>query len=228
MKILVIEDNERLRRSLCEYLREEGFAVDIAGDGEEGLYKATSSAYDVIVLDVMIPVLDGFTVLSKLRAAGNTVPVIHLTARGSLADRLAGLNGGADDYIVKPFEMAELVARVKVAMRRSRGAPNPRIQIGPICLDTAAKVATVNGASVELTAREYALLEMLATKPHQVVSREEIYERLYDENDESTSNLVEAYIYRLRQKFGKSCIETRRGMGYQFAVKAVPEEGGMS
>lgn len=217
MKVLVVEDNKQFRKTICEHLREEGFAVDVAGDGEEGLYKASLSMHDVVVLDVMLPVISGFEVLSRLRAKGNTVPVIFLTARGSLDDRLAGLNGGADDYVVKPFEMAELVARIKASLRRSRGAPRPVLEVGAVRLDTVAKVALLNGVRVELTAREYALLEMLVLNRHKVISREEIYDRLYDENDDSISNLVEAYVYRLRQKFGKSCIETRRGMGYQFA-----------
>jgi len=215
MKILIVEDNDRLRKSLLEYLRDEGFAADAAGDGEEGLYKAMNWDYDAIVLDVMMPKLDGFEVLKKLRTAGRKCPVIMLTARDQIWDKLRGLNGGADDYLTKPFEMDELAARLRSAIRRTADAPNPYLEIGPIKLNTATRTAYVGSDMVVLTAREYALMEILAMHRDEVVTREFLYERLFDERDESVSNMLDVYIYKLRQKFGKDHIQTRRGMGYQ-------------
>jgi two-component system OmpR family response regulator len=218
MKILIVEDNERLRKSLLDYLREEGFAADAAADGEEGLYKATNWEYDALVLDVMLPVMDGFQVLKKLRLAGRKVPVIMLTARGELGDRLRGLDGGADDYLVKPFEMDELVARVRSAIRRTSDAPSPYLEVGPIKLNMANRTIFLAGRMVELTAREYALMEILALRRDEVVSREFLYERLFDERDDTMANMLDVYIYKLRQKFGKEHIQTRRGMGYQLTA----------
>lgn len=215
MKILIVEDNDRLRNTLLEHLREEGFAADAAADGEEGLYKAMNWEYDAVILDVMMPKLDGFDVLQKLRTAGRTFPVIMLTARDQIWDRLHGLNGGADDYLTKPFELDELVARVRTAIRRSANAPNPYVEIGEIKLNTATRTAYVGSQMVILTAREYAMMEILALHKDEVVTREYLYERLFDERDESVSNMLDVYIYKLRQKFGKDHIQTRRGMGYQ-------------
>jgi two-component system OmpR family response regulator len=215
MKILIVEDNDRLRKSLLEYLRDEGFAADAAEDGEEGLYKAMNWEYDAIVLDVMMPKLDGFEVLKRLRTSGKKCPVIMLTARDQIWDKLRGLNGGADDYLAKPFEMDELVARLRSAIRRTAASPNPYLEIGPIKLNTATRTAYVGNVMVVLTAREYALMEILAMHRDEVVTREFLYERLFDERDESVSNMLDVYIYKLRQKFGKDHIQTRRGMGYQ-------------
>ncbi len=223
MKALIIEDNDRLRKSLLDYLRDEGFAADAAADGEEGFYKATNWEYDVIVLDAMIPLADGFEVLRKLRATGRTTPILMLTARGGLADRLRGLNTGADDYLVKPFEMEELVARIRSVIRRSKHAPNPLLQIGPLTLDTATRTACMGGNPMTLNAREYALLEMLVVHRDEVLSRAFLYEKLFDERDDSLSNMLDVYIYKLRQKVGKDFIRTRRGMGYQLVAESVPE-----
>lgn len=218
MKVLLVEDNDQLRKSVLDYLRDVGFAADAAADGEEGLYKALNWEYDAVVLDVMMPKLDGWQVLAKLREAGKRMPVLMLTARDQLQDRLRGLNGGADDYLVKPFEMDELVARIRSAIRRSGGAPNPVLTAGDIVLNTASRTATVGGQPVELTAREYALIEILVMRRDEVVSRDFLYERLFDERDDTLSNMLDVYIYKLRQKFGKDSIETRRGMGYQFVA----------
>lgn len=215
MKILIVEDNDRLRNTLLEHLREEGFAADAAIDGEEGFYKATNWEYDAVVLDVMMPKMDGFEVLRKLRMEGRTFPVIMLTARDQIWDRLHGLNGGADDYLTKPFELDELVARLRTAIRRSANSPNPYVEIGDIKLNTATRTAYVGSEMVILTAREYAMMEILALHKDEVVTREYLYERLFDERDESVSNMLDVYIYKLRQKFGKDRIQTRRGMGYQ-------------
>jgi two-component system, OmpR family, response regulator len=218
MKVLIIEDNDRLRKSLLDYLRDEGFTVDGAADGEEGLYKALNWPYDLVVLDVMLPVLDGFAVLQKLRAAGKVLPVIMLTARDGLDDRLRGLNSGADDYLAKPFEMEELVARVRAAIRRSGGTPSPKIDVGSIVINTATRTVALAGRPVELSAREYAIIEILAMRRDEVVSRDYLYERLFDEQDETMSNLLDVYIYKLRTKFGRERIVTRRGLGYQLVA----------
>lgn len=215
MKLLIVEDNDRLRKSLSDYLVDEGFVVESAADGEDGLYRALNWPYDAVVLDVMMPLMDGFAVLRRIRDAGLAVPVIMLTARDALQDRLHGLNGGADDYLAKPFEMEELVARVRAAIRRSGGAPSPQIQIGPIRINTSARLVELDGRAVELSAREYAIIEILAMRRDEVVSRDYLYERLFDEADETMSNLLDVYIYKLRVKFGRERIVTRRGLGYQ-------------
>jgi len=214
MKILIIEDNDRLRKSLLDYIRDEGFAADAAEDGEEGLYKAVNWEYDLIVLDVMLPKLDGWELLQRLRQAGKNMPVIMLTARDALDDRLKGLNCGADDYMVKPFEMEELVARIRATIRRSGGTGNPVLTLGPIQLNTATRPALLKGQLIMLTAREYSLLEIFMTRANTVVDRDFIYEHLFDERDESVSNMLDVYIYKLRQKLGKDHLQTRRGMGY--------------
>ncbi len=216
MKVLVLEDNDRLRKSLLDYLREEGFAVDGEASGEEGLYRICHYEYDAIILDVMIPAPDGFEVLKQARREGVRTPVLMLTARGDLADRLHGLNAGADDYLSKPFEMEELLARLHAVIRRSVNHPDPVVTLGAITLNTISRTAFLEGAAVELTAREFALLEFLVRKRGSVVSREEMVEHLFDERDDSMSNLLDVYIYRLRQKFGKARIVTRRGLGYQW------------
>lgn len=218
MKILIVEDNDRLRKSLLDYLREEGFVAEAAADGEEGLYKALNWSYDLVILDVMLPVVDGFTLLQRMRAAGHAMPVVMLTARDALEDRLRGLNGGADDYLAKPFQMEELVARVRAALRRTGGSPSPKIRVGPITINTASRTVELSGSPVELSAREYAILEILIMRREEVVSRDYLYERLFDENDETMSNLLDVYIYKLRVKFGRDRIATRRGMGYQLVV----------
>ncbi len=218
MRILIVEDNNRLRKSLLDYLRDEGFATDGAASGEEALYHIAHYEYDAIALDIMIPEPDGFEVLQKIRQAGVRTPVLMLTARSSLSDRLHGLNTGADDYLIKPFDMEELVARLRALIRRAASNPNPVIRVGPVTLDTAACTAFINSQPVELTTREFALLELLIRQRGAVVSREEMTEHLLDERDDSMSNLLDVYIYRLRQKFGKTRIQTRRGMGYQWSA----------
>ncbi len=215
MKLLVCEDNQHLRKSIVDYLKDEGFVVDQAVDGDEGIYKAQNWDYDALILDIMMPGLDGYELLKRLRAVDNPVPVLMLTARTALDDRLRGLDGGADDYIVKPFEMEELVARVRSAIRRSSGIPNPVLSAGPITLNTSSKHAYLSDRQIDLTAREYTLLEILLTKQDEVISRDYLYEKLFDEYDETMSNMLDVYIYKLRQKFGKEHIVTRRGMGYQ-------------
>ncbi len=213
MRLLLIEDDPALQRSLAAALREEGYAVDTASDGEDGLHKALENTYDALVLDVMLPKLDGWQVLSRLRPALRT-PVLMLTARDTVPDRIKGLDHGADDYLTKPFDLDELLARLRALIRRSAGRVHSTVEIGPLAVDTAARVATLDGEPVSLTAREYSLLEYLALHRGQVVSRAELYTHLFDEDDDSISNLLDVHVSNLRKKLGVDLIVTRRGQGY--------------
>ncbi len=213
MRLLVVEDEEDLRRGLEQALREEGYAVDAAGDGKEGLYKAQEWDYDAIVLDVMLPEMDGWEILGRLRKKKKT-PVLMLTARDGVRDRVKGLDLGADDYLVKPFNLPELIARVRALIRRSAGAPNPVIIFDSVKVDTAAKSILVDDQPIPMTAREYALIEYLATRRGKVVSRTELYDHLFAEEDESYSNLLDVHVCNVRKKIGKDFIQTRRGHGY--------------
>ncbi len=217
MRLLLVEDDLALQGSLAAALRDETYAVDTAGDGEEGLHKATATSYDVIVLDVMMPKLDGWTVLDRLRAAGARTPVLMLTARDTAPDRVKGLDLGADDYLVKPFDLDELLARLRALIRRSAGAATPRLELGAVVIDPALRRVTVDAAEIALTAREYSLLEYLAHRRGTVVSRTELYEHLFDEDDDSLSNLLDVHVSNLRKKLGHDLITTRRGHGYSIA-----------
>jgi two-component system OmpR family response regulator len=213
MRVLVVEDEEDLLSVLLTALREQGFTVDSAADGESGLAKAQGTDYDAIVLDLMLPRMDGFAVLQNLRAKKST-PVLVLTARDAVADRVAGLNQGADDYLTKPFELDELAARLRALIRRSAGAPSPLITIDDVEINTAARTVNKRDQSVELSAKEYALLELLALNRGRLVTRTMIYEHIYGEDDDTLSNVVDVYVSNLRRKLGESLIETRRGQGY--------------
>ncbi len=213
MRVLVVEDEPDLLRIVAQALREQGYAVDEAADGEEGLYKAQSWEYDAIVLDLMLPRLDGWQLLTRLRRTRKT-PVLILTARDALPDRVRGLDGGADDYVVKPFELAELFARLRALIRRAAGQATATLEVGDVVIDTGARLVTRGGAAVPLTAREYALVEMLALHRGRLVTRTAIYEHLFDEDDDSLSNLVEVHVSNIRKKLGKDFIATRRGQGY--------------
>jgi two-component system OmpR family response regulator len=213
MKILVIEDEPRLQRNLAKALREEGYAVDTAGDGADGLFKAETYDYDLIVLDVMLPRLDGWELLARLRKKKST-PVLMLTARDVHADRVRGLDTGADDYLVKPFDLAELLARIRALIRRSANRPTNTIEIGEVVLDTRARAVARAGNSIPMTAREFAILEYLALHRGEVISRTELYEHLFDENNDTLSNLVDVHVFSIRRKLGAELIATRRGQGY--------------
>jgi two-component system OmpR family response regulator len=213
MKLLVIEDDPVLQRSLAATLREESYAVDTASDGEEGLHKAREGAYDAILLDVMLPRLDGWGVLAALRPT-QAAPVLMLTARDAVPDRIRGLNLGADDYLTKPFDSDELLARVRALIRRAAGKAAPLLTVGELELDLAARRVRRAGAEVTLTAREYSLLEYLALHRGAVVSRTELYEHLFDEDDSTLSNLLDVHVSNLRRKLGHDVIATRRGHGY--------------
>ncbi len=213
MRILIVEDEPDILRGLAQVLREEGYAVDVAEDGETGLYKAKNTAYDAIVLDVMLPVLDGFTVLKKLRETKAT-PVLMLTARAESIDRVRGLNSGADDYLAKPFDLDELLARLRALIRRALGHSTSSMSIGDVTIDFAARRVRRADAEIDVTAREYALLEYLAQQRGRVVSRTQLYEHLFDECDDTLSNLLDVHVSNLRKKLGHEFITTRRGHGY--------------
>lgn len=213
MRILVIEDEADLLASLAKALREEGYAVDTAADGEDGFFKAESYDYDALVLDVMLPKLDGWEILKGLRKIKKT-PVLMLTARDTSRDRVRGLDTGADDYVVKPFDLDELLARLRALIRRAAGQTRNVIEIGELVIDTAARRVTRAGQSVALTAREYALVEFLALHRGEVVTRTTLYEHLFDEDDSTLSNLLDVHVSNLRKKLGAESIATRRGHGY--------------
>ena len=213
MRLLVIEDEPRLLRSLAKGLREEGYAVDTAEDGDDGLFKAETYNYDVIVLDVMLPKLDGWGVLERLRKSKPT-PVLMLTARDAIRDRVRGLDTGADDYLVKPFDFTELLARVRSLIRRASGNASSDIAIGDLHINTRARAVTKANQPITLTAREYAILEYLALHRGEVVTRTALYEHLFDETDDTLSNLVDVHVFSIRKKLGHDLIVTRRGQGY--------------
>jgi len=213
MRILIVEDEPDLLRSLAQALREEGYAVDTANNGEDGLFNAESYDYDAVVLDVMLPKLDGWEVLKRLRKTKKT-PVLMLTARDQSRDRVRGLDTGADDYVVKPFDLSELFARLRALIRRSANKTTNVIEIGEVTVDLAARKVARAGQPVELTAREYALLEFLALHRGEVVTRTQLYEHLFDESDSTLSNLLDVHVSNLRKKLGAEFITTRRGHGY--------------
>ena len=213
MKILLIEDHPRIRDSVARALRASNYAVDVAADGREGLWKAEDSEYDVIVLDVMLPGMDGWEVLAKFRETNRT-PVLMLTALDSVEDRIRGLDEGADDYLPKPFEMDELEARIRALIRRSAGEAKAEIYLGEYSLDLNRKVLLKGGTPVSLTALEYALIEFLALNRGKVISRTELYDHLFDEEGSSFSNTLDVRVSRIRSKLGKDFIITHRGLGY--------------
>jgi two-component system OmpR family response regulator len=213
MRILVVEDEPRLLKNLAKALREEGYAVDTAEAGDDGLYKAENSDYDAIVLDVMLPRMDGWQLLERLRQQKQT-PVLMLTARDGTRDRVRGLDTGADDYLVKPFDLGELLARLRALIRRAAGRSRSDIIVREVIIDTRARSVTLAGQPVTLTAREYAILEYLALHRGEVVTRTTLYEHLFDETDDTLSNLVDVHVFSIRKKLGAELITTRRGQGY--------------
>jgi len=218
MRILLVEDDALIASSLSKGLREEAYAVDVATDGDAALSEAAINPYDAIVLDVMLPKRDGFAVCRELRQRGLTTPVLMLTARDAVRDRIAGLDTGADDYLTKPFEFGELLARLRALLRRGPALAPAVLRIADLELDTHAQRATRAGREVALTTREYALLEFLARNAGRVVGRAEISDHVWDDNYDPVSNLIESYINRLRKKLDApglpALIHTRRGAGY--------------
>jgi two-component system OmpR family response regulator len=217
VRLLVIEDELDLLQALEKALREEGYAVDTASDGEDGLFKATSWNYDAVVLDLMLPKLDGCELLKRLRCIKQT-PVLVLTARDALPDRVKGLDTGADDYLVKPFERLELLARLRALVRRAAGQGVSVLEIGDVKIDTASHTVTRRGEAINLTPREYALVEFLALRQGKIVTRTMLYDHLFDENEDSLSNLLDVHVSNLRKKLGPDFIVTRRGQGYLIDV----------
>jgi DNA-binding response OmpR family regulator len=222
MRVLLVEDDPRIARFVSQGLREQTYAVDVTADGDDALYKAAVNVYDAVILDVMIPGRDGFEVCRELRASGSNVPVIMLTARDAIQDRITGLDAGADDYLTKPFEVAELLARLRALLRRGHVVRPAAIIIADLVIDTRAHSVTRGGRLVELTAKEYALLEYLAREQGRVLGRAEIAEHVWDENFDPLSNLIDVNINRLRRKiddrFPSPLIHTRRGEGYMLAA----------
>jgi DNA-binding response OmpR family regulator len=218
MRILLVEDSARLQQTVGAALRRSGYAVDIAGDGREGLWQAQSNDYDVIVLDIMLPEIDGLDVLRRLRKEGRETPVLLLTAKDTIEDRVRGLNHGADDYLVKPFALEELLARVQALCRRKYGTKQTRIEIDDVAIDTAGKRVWCGEKPIELTSREYSLLEYLALHRGTVVSRAQIEEHIYDGQVDPMSNVVDSAICIVRRKLSEAnarpLIRTRRGHGY--------------
>jgi len=214
MRLLVVEDEPDLRDAIVQSLREAGYAVDDAAEGKTGLYKALGVAYDAIVLDLMLPGISGWDLLKELRKTRAT-PVLILTARDTLPDRVKGRDAGADDYLTKPFELPELRARLRALIRRSAGQAKTILEVGDISVDTAERTVMKAGTPVALTPREYALVEFFAMHRGKLVTRSMIYEHLFDEEDDTLSNLIDVHVANVRRKLGKEFIVTRRGEGYQ-------------
>jgi DNA-binding response OmpR family regulator len=219
MRVLLIEDYAPLQKSVAKGLREAGFAVDATGDGEEGLWYATGNQYDAIILDLMLPTMDGLTVLRRLRSDGIQTHVLILTAKTGIPDRVKGLDLGADDYLVKPFAFEELLARLNALVRRQYQRKDPSLHIGQLRIDTAARRVWREQEELHLTEREYALLEYLAMRQGETVSRTDIWEHLYDFRSSAVSNVVDVYVGYLRRKIDRpgepSLITTVRGRGYR-------------
>jgi two-component system response regulator PhoP len=222
MRLLLIEDDAALRLGLARQLEAEGYRVDQAADGEDGLFQAREYPVDLAIIDLGLPKLNGQTVVQRLRADGRTLPILILTARGSWQDKVLGLEAGADDYLVKPFEFPELAARIKALLRRSMKAASNVLTLGPVAIDFAAQVASLNGAAMDLTAYEYRLLEYLVRERARVVSKQELSDYLYPHDQDRDSNVLEVLIGRLRRKLDPdgtlTPIETLRGRGYRFTL----------
>ena len=225
VRVLLVEDEPNAARVLAKGLREQAYAVDMAADGETALFQIGTTDYDAVILDVMLPAKDGFAVCRSVRAGGSSVPILMLTARDSVDSRIEGLDCGADDYLVKPFDFGELLARLRALIRRGRQPLLPELLVaGPLTLETRSRQVRIRGKDVALTAREYAFLEYLVRHAGDVVTRSEIAEHVWDEHYDPFSNVVDVYVQRLRRKLDQpgleSLIRTRRGEGYQLAVPA--------
>jgi two-component system copper resistance phosphate regulon response regulator CusR len=228
MRILLVEDERSAARMIAKGLREHGHAVDTAMDGSSAIRQATAVTYDVVVLDILLPIKSGLDVCRELRSSGHAVPVLMLTARDAVEDRIAGLDAGADDYLTKPFHFGELLARVRALTRRQALPLLPdKLSSGRLSLNTRSREACVDGQPIDLTTREYALLEYLCRKAGAVVSRDEIAEHVWDNRYDPESNVIDVYIQRLRRKIDRgspSFIRTRRGEGYQLIAQAPDPE----
>jgi two-component system OmpR family response regulator len=214
MRVLIVEDEPNLRQQLQNTLEGAGYAVDTAGDGEEGLFLGETENYDAIVLDLGLPEIDGLTVLDRWRRQGKTTPVLVLTARDSWSDKVAGLDAGADDYVAKPFQTEELIARLRALIRRASGNASSELIAGDVRLDTRSGKVTLAGDPVKLTAQEYKLLSYLLHHKGKIVSRTELIEHIYDQDFDRDSNTIEVFVTRIRKKLGQDVITTIRGLGY--------------
>lgn len=214
MRVLIVEDEPTLARQLRETLEGAGYAVDVASDGEDGHYLGSTENYDAVVLDLGLPEVDGLTVLDRWRKEGKTTPVLVLTARDSWSDKVAGLDAGADDYLAKPFQTEELIARLRALIRRASGNASSELTAGAVRLDTRTGRVTLDGSPVRLTAQEYKLLSYLMHHKGKVVSRTELIEHIYDQDFDRDSNTIEVFITRIRKKLGAELINTIRGLGY--------------
>lgn len=224
MRLLVIEDEPQLNASLCDFLQQQGYVVDSALDGKEGLYLAEEHPYDLAIVDLGLPEIDGIALIKQVRQKQKSYPILILTARGNWQDKVSGLEAGADDYLVKPFHNEELRARVNALIRRSTGHASPVLEFGTIALDTAAKTVSVNGEQLELTSFEYNTLEYLVHHAGKVISKIELTEHLYDQDFDRDSNTIEVFIGRLRKKLDPDGtlkpIATMRGQGYRFTLSS--------
>lgn len=218
MRLLLVEDDPRIARFVTRGLQEQSYAVDVVANGNDALYQVEINDYDLIILDVMIPGKDGFATCRDIRSLGKRMPILMLTARDAVDDRITGLDSGADDYLTKPFEFGELLARLRALLRRPNELRSPQITVGDLTIDTASQTARRGTRTISLTAKEYALLEFLARNAGRVVGRSEIAEHVWDETFDPFSNLIEVYVNRLRRKIGdddrKPLLQTRRGSGY--------------
>lgn len=217
MRVLIVEDDRDLNRQLATACRDAGWVVDTATDGEEGHYLGDTEPYDVVVLDIGLPTMDGLSVLEKWRRDGRAMPVLLLTARDRWSDKVAGIDAGADDYVAKPFHMEEVLARLRALMRRAAGHASNEVEIGPVRLDTKAGRVAVHGNPVKLTSHEFRLIQYLMLHKDKVVSRTELVEHLYDQDFDRDSNTIEVFVGRLRKKLGVDLIETVRGLGYRIS-----------
>jgi two-component system, OmpR family, response regulator len=220
VRVLVVEDESRLAEDLARALGDAGYAVDCAADGERADFLGQTERYDAVVLDLGLPKLDGLTVLRRWRAAGMTMPVLMLTARGSWHEKVQGIDSGADDYVAKPFAMEEVLARLRALIRRAGGHAGPELRCGALALDPRAARVTVGGVPVKLTSHEFRVLSYLMHHPGRVVSQSELTEHIYAENADRDSNTVEVFVARLRRKLGGSFIQTVRGLGYRMEPEA--------
>jgi two-component system OmpR family response regulator len=226
MRVLVVEDEPDLAGQLAGTLRDSGYAVDIAHDGQEGHFLGETEAYDAVVLDLGLPVMDGVSVLERWRRKGRDMPVLILTARDRWSDKVAGFDAGADDYVTKPFQMEEVLARLRALIRRAAGHATPELRCGPVRMDTRTGRVTVEGVPVKLTAQELKVLSYLMHHQGEVISRTELTEHIYDQDFDRDSNTIEVFIGRLRKKLGPPLIQTVRGLGYRLAAPedANPED----
>src|SRR6266436_294034 len=228
MRVLLVEDDSRIAHFVAKGLREQSYAVDVVGSGEDALYQAAINSYDLVVLDVMIPRPDGFAVCKELRNAGQRMPILMLTARDAIEDRIEGLDRGADDYLTKPFEFRELLARLRALLRRPSALQPPRLTVADLTVDTGGQTVSRNGRNISLTAKEYALVEFLARNAGRVVGRGEIAEHVWDEQFDPFSNLIEVYVNRVRKKVDSgsaiSLLHTRRGSGYVLSAGNEPSD----